>query len=1321
MMADMETHECRVPQINLQDEGADFVQTLGNPSPSEHAGAQVSLPGFASQDGEINGKSYNETDVDVVLVPCPGAHPHETWTRDPITTIFGRSPTSQPMHAHRTLIAGVPLEPALGRDAKKAPSWARGGIKKEVNSARVLSYDHGDITDSRNLKSMADDLLRHVCAVTARKATRRPLFFICHSIGGLVVKLALTMAKRDKQHRSIVEDCYGVTFFATPHRGSSHLSNGDFRTRIQSLLYLSNPLTPGLMDQLKLDHPTLLQIDDNFKQLASELQIWTFYETEDSDLSGDGAGDPTDIPFKVPITSMRSAILNLRHEKVYALQSNHANCASFGMKNVQTMRMYLRDLAKAIKRAEMLSQETKHCPLRLEQRVNVEVHGFYETDATHGSPLEPNLRLFSTKEHSLQEFWEEGPDGLLDSRLNDVQSDASKDPEDAQFVLQKGRATSLKPLTEPSTGERQPSKKAGRSSERERNPAVSSGISRSKSGGDPKLSESEGSGEAYELQYMSAAIDSSDGEYSPRCQTPASPTRANSPSPEHHSGIQNEFKDRISRSTTDETLIPGPSTSAETIRRPSAPRRQSSHQASHLQLPGGTAVPHIRERRESEPTSRKDTRRLSKKISPVNAARKFVWIHVPFNNPLWVRKVFDTLSVKEERNYHELFNSEHWASRHTRGRHSQHHASFLKPACGYTPLNHKRSHDVSSVHSGPRLARGDSMSLKQQGQGCLYLYFPFLHFDTYRTLIKRRDMIKRRMLQGRTRPVPPDVASKDTLKELQVIWEYLGHDPPINCRRTLDQYRYPSLHDTRARDDDQMLYKMTKEKVQSSDTGQENVSRPVSRGDCRAYTQWDDDEALGDEKEDDHQDMEPDSEFVDSDADLDLNDGILNGNVLMVDQLWLWVIDTTSLITFFPSREGNPMEGPLYQQADLRDSIFNEVNADLTRRCESALDLAALAVLHAVSVLIDRSSHPNLEIFRIFEEAVSILTEKMTSSLKRFRSLGYKDKYGADEDADLKTSSIRARHKREDERAERENRDNTSALLELRDIEDELSTLKHLFEEQEEQINMMLTIYSNYGSLDANSSNQNLLGRSYPVSGSIDSNRTSAPPPTPSSLTNNGRTFLNEALAKLKSYRTQAEDMIKRVETTRHDFDKLLEMIQRQAQIDEVRLSRQQADLASAQNRSVMIFTIFTVLFLPLSFFTSLFGMNTFEWGGSGNLPLRTIGSIALPASVFLIIVTLVAAWSISVRKAFKNLKRGARRFREQARRWCKRQVLALVYDDDGRPRARIGRRRGEDLDFWERHREEREMQYEIPLRNRRGTGRSSTIRGKAKVRKERK
>jgi len=71
-------------------------------------------------------------------------------------------------------------------------------------------------------------------------------------------------------------------------------------------------------------------------------------------------------------------------------------------------------------------------------------------------------------------------------------------------------------------------------------------------------------------------------------------------------------------------------------------------------------------------------------------------------------------------------------------------------------------------------------------------------------------------------------------------------------------------------------------------------------------------------------------------------------------------------------------------------------------------------------------------------------------------------------------------------------------------------------------------------------------------------------------------------------------------------------MIQRQAQVDEVRWSRLQTELASSQNLSVMIFTTFTVIFLPLSFFTSLFGMNTREWGVPENfVSLKLIGVIS--------------------------------------------------------------------------------------------------------------
>ena len=72
-------------------------------------------------------------------------------------------------------------------------------------------------------------------------------------------------------------------------------------------------------------------------------------------------------------------------------------------------------------------------------------------------------------------------------------------------------------------------------------------------------------------------------------------------------------------------------------------------------------------------------------------------------------------------------------------------------------------------------------------------------------------------------------------------------------------------------------------------------------------------------------------------------------------------------------RESTPKDGRLHKQADLRNSIYNEVNGDLARRCENSFDLAALIVLHAVTVLVEGSSHRDLEVFRIFEESISIL------------------------------------------------------------------------------------------------------------------------------------------------------------------------------------------------------------------------------------------------------------------------------------------------------------------------------------------------------------
>lgn len=94
--------------------------------------------------------------------------------------------------------------------------------------------------------------------------------------------------------------------------------------------------------------------------------------------------------------------------------------------------------------------------------------------------------------------------------------------------------------------------------------------------------------------------------------------------------------------------------------------------------------------------------------------------------------------------------------------------------------------------------------------------------------------------------------------ESKLIWHYIHSDPPVHCRRTLDQYGYPSLRNTAVRDADQILYKRTKidkDDAPVKDSKMRQIFRPSA--DC---------------------DSQPAPEDV-------------NGNVLMVDQLWLWILN----------------------------------------------------------------------------------------------------------------------------------------------------------------------------------------------------------------------------------------------------------------------------------------------------------------------------------------------------------------------------------------------------------------------------------------------
>jgi hypothetical protein len=93
-------------------------------------------------------------------------------------------------------------------------------------------------------------------------------------------------------------------------------------------------------------------------------------------------------------------------------------------------------------------------------------------------------------------------------------------------------------------------------------------------------------------------------------------------------------------------------------------------------------------------------------------------------------------------------------------------------------------------------------------------------------------------------------------------------------------------------------------------------------------------------------------------------------------------------------------------------------------------------------------------------------------------------------------------------------------------------------------------------------------------------------------------------------------------------------MKQKQANVAEASLSRLSAEVASEQNRAIMIFTIFTIIFLPLSFFTSLFGMNVSEWSGQSSNPnIHQVFLIAGCISAGIVITALTLAFNKPIRQ----------------------------------------------------------------------------------------
>jgi hypothetical protein len=148
---------------------------------------------------------------------------------------IGFTPLSNPADANVDVIAVTGLGGhALGsfRSADGISVWLRDFAPEDIPRARFITYgyDTGIVASNNNqgVHELARTLLDGLATFRQRTQTQqRPLLFVCHSLGGVVLKEALVMSSKatEKKHKKLLEVMivtYGLVFMGVPNLGLRH-------------------------------------------------------------------------------------------------------------------------------------------------------------------------------------------------------------------------------------------------------------------------------------------------------------------------------------------------------------------------------------------------------------------------------------------------------------------------------------------------------------------------------------------------------------------------------------------------------------------------------------------------------------------------------------------------------------------------------------------------------------------------------------------------------------------------------------------------------------------------------------------------------------------------------------------------------------------------------------------------------------------------------------------------------------------------------------------------------------------------------------------
>ncbi|RYP79936.1 hypothetical protein DL769_002695 [Monosporascus sp. CRB-8-3] len=599
------------------------------------------------------------------------------------------------------------------------------------------------------------------------------------------------------------------------------------------------------------------------------------------------------------------------------------------------------------------------------------------------------------------------------------------------------------------------------------------------------------------------------------------------------------------------------------------------------------------------------------------------YVHLPANNMAWVEEAIaryyhedrpekDDLYISSKLRRSEtktgmILRSEYWQSQRMFDDNTQVHARHMRPFCDtiitndmpsdnhpknvalFMPYLHwetdrgrmlsaTKIKQISQERGHIATAVDRAMAAHQQDQHPVAASQAHNDHQVDDTQTRREldGLAQRRKLIGYVlRAAAALLEAMDFDTEERLITKYLNERSPLHPRRTLDQSYYGALKSTGTRDRDQVVYRATKP---TSHDCAENLEGEY--GKCRV--------------------CQDDSRKV--------------PRLIMVDQLWLWILDEKTIISCFPRRWGKLRPDPSAIHKAIRMRL-GQVQYDEIR---SAFDLALIIIDQCSRVMFERPRFGELRpnMIAMFAEAIRGVTYKQTAAFDQFlvyshlasRGQGRPSTFGRRRwDAAVTHNTLLTINPE------------GGLLKEAKDIIDEIHIILKI---QSQQQMVMKTFVKHV--------NQILLRRCR------ESAKNRAPIDVAEKPEDPEEDSAQRTLRRAQDLLDDVDDRTKELvgllnsaKTTSNALKDLLTLKQQQAGVIEAREAVKIASETKKQGQYIVMFTGITIIFLPLSFATSLFGMNAAEIN-NGKLTLSEELKYMLPTCLGIIIISFVLAFSRS-------------------------------------------------------------------------------------------